>query len=369
MKTGIHSLQEMAVEIERRSKAKKDVVTSSRSINAFTEYDEQEKPTIKVMIGGERGIIAGINDVAHNQIQGHLKIPADYYKRMRSDAPNLLVENINEWLHRSDEKRLVRMLDNNVRAFLSDKYRPLENEDLARAVLPVLMRLKLDVMSCAITDTRLFIKAIDPAVTRKLAELGAKMGDGKSTIIRMASPAITIQNSEVGFSALSILVGIYDTWCSNLSTFSERSARKYHIGQKHDIGDEAYAMLSDDTRRKTDAALWAQIGDVTKAAFDKVQFNQLCDKVEATRTDKIEGDVVKAVTFATKKFGMTEAEGSDVLQHLIEGGDLSRFGLYNAVTRTAEDLDDYDRATDFERMGGKIIELPKSEWKEFAQAA
>lgn len=361
MKTGIHSLKELAAEITRRSKAKKDVVASSGAI-VIAPHDKE----VKAQIGTE---LFGINDVAHRQIQGHLKIPAEYYDRMRKDQPGLLANNINVWLHRSGEKRLVRTLDGNVRAFLSDRYRPLENEDLARAVLPVLTKMKLDVMSCAITDTRLFIKAVDPAVTRELAKVGAKWGDNMHKIVRVASPAITIQNSEVGFSALSVLVGIYDAFCSNLASFSERSARKYHIGGKHDIGDEAYAMLSDDTRRKTDAALWGQIGDVTKAAFNKAHFNELVDKIEATRSDKIEGDIIQVVSFASKKFGMTDAEGSDVLQHLIEGGDLSRFGLYNAVTRTAEDLDDYDRASDFERMGGKIIELPRKEWAEVAQAA
>jgi len=34
-----------------------------------------------------------------------------------------------------------------------------------------------------------------------------------------------------------------------------------------------------------------------------------------------------------------------LLRHLIEGGDLSQYGLINAVTRTAEDAKFYDRAS------------------------
>jgi hypothetical protein len=43
-------------------------------------------------------------------------------------------------------------------------------------------------------------------------------------------------------------------------------------------------------------------------------------------------------------------------------GDLSLFGLINAVTRTASDVESYDRSVELQRIGGKIIELPKSVW-------
>jgi hypothetical protein len=40
----------------------------------------------------------------------------------------------------------------------------------------------------------------------------------------------------------------------------------------------------------------------------------------------------------------------------------------NAVTHFSHDVEDYDRATEFEALGGKLIELPASEWKEMAEA-
>lgn len=45
---------------------------------------------------------------------------------------------------------------------------------------------------------------------------------------------------------------------------------------------------------------------------------------------------------------------------------MNRFGLANAVTRASQDLSDYDRATEFERMGGLIVELPTSQWQQIA---
>jgi hypothetical protein len=40
----------------------------------------------------------------------------------------------------------------------------------------------------------------------------------------------------------------------------------------------------------------------------------------------------------------------------------------NAVTHYSQEIDDYDRATDFEVFGGKLIDLTSKEWKEIAEA-
>ena len=50
-------------------------------------------------------------------------------------------------------------------------------------------------------------------------------------------------------------------------------------------------------------------------------------------------------------------------------GDVYKRQLYNAVTRQSQDVEDYDRATELERIGAQVIELPKSEWRELAMAA
>jgi hypothetical protein len=366
MKTGINSLEDFVTEIRRRQAAKIDVVAPTTAMQVVP-LPKGEAGGIALLIKGREPV--GINPIAHRQLQSHLKIPADYYDRMLQEQPELLAKNINTWLHANRENRLVRQLFGNARAFLSDKYRPLENEDLAQAVAGPLLDLDADVMSCQITESRLYIKAVDKKVTRELAKVGGRFGDGGHKIVRIASPAITISNSEVGQGALSVLGGVYDSFCSNLATFKERSTRKYHVGSKHELaGEDTFALLSDETRRITDEALWRQVGDIVRAAFDRARFDSLCEKIEATAEDKIEGDVVQVVSFASKRLGFTETEGVKVRDELIRSADLTRFGLYNAVTRVSADLDDYDKASDWERIGGQIIDMPKAEWKELAAA-
>ena len=48
---------------------------------------------------------------------------------------------------------------------------------------------------------------------------------------------------------------------------------------------------------------------------------------------------------------------------------VARVGLVNAVTHFSHDVVDYDRATEFEALGGKLIELSSREWQELAEAA
>jgi hypothetical protein len=55
-----------------------------------------------------------------------------------------------------------------------------------------------------------------------------------------------------------------------------------------------------------------------------------------------------------------------VLHHLITGGDLSGYGLVNAVTAYSQEVTDYQRATDFEELGGRLLDLSAQGWKELA---
>ena len=362
MKNG-RTITDLAMEIERRANSKKDLVASTQHLE-LKHTDGHTR-----MWAGDYDF--GVNNIAHGQIAGHTEIPKTYYDRMLEQAPGLLATNVNEWFRKYPAPRMVRTLDGDVRAFMSDKFRTdMENEDLANAILPVIGELGLQISSCDITDRRMYIKAVDPKVVRELAKTGARFGDGGHTIVRVASPAITISNSEVGHGAWSVRGGYYDSFCSNLAFFGERSMKQAHLGGRHTIAEgELYAMLSDRSKRLDSASLYSKLVDVVRGVFDHVKFNALVDRVEGTQADKITGDVVKVVDVTAKKIGLNETEGKSVLRHLIEGGDLSRFGMMNAITRMSADVESYDRASDLEVIGAQIIELPKTEWRALAEAA
>lgn len=365
MKAGL-SLTELAKEIERRAKTKKDFVAPVSKVQIAVRRNE---PVMTMDMGNDAASF-GLNKVAHEQMADFAGIPMPYYRRMLENDPHLLANNVNRWFKdRKDDRRMIRTMDGNVRALLSDKYRTLENEDLAEAILPVLLDRDLLIMSCQVTDQRLYIKAVDKKILKDVPT-GRKMGDGSHVFFDTVSPAITISNSEVGRGSLLIEHGVFTKACTNLATFGA-SMRKFHTGARAEMSDEVFALLTDKTRRITDAALWSQTRDLVNAVFDETKFNAVTDQLAAAAEDKIskKADVVEVIERTGRKLGLAEGERKGILATLIEGGDMTRYGLHAAITRYSQDVEDYDRATELEKAGAKVIELPKADWRQLAEAA
>lgn len=364
MKQG-KTLMQLAAEIERRSDAKADYIAPANKIAAAVERDGGA-PVLTLDLTG-----AGqyrINEHAHSQLATYLDVPLRYYQRMLTDLPDLAASTVNAWLGtRPDDRRMVRTLDGQVRALLSDRYRTLENEDLAEAVLPVLADLNLMVLSCEITDRRMYIKAVDRDIAIDVPT-GKHMGDGGHTFFDTCSPGIVISNSEVGSGALAIESSVFTRACTNLCLMGTQ-IRRQHVGGRMGVEEEVYALLTDETRRTTDAAIWGQVRDVTRAAFDEATFAATCKRLGQAAQDQITDDPVEVIERVGKRHGLLEGERTSVLQHLIRGGDLTRYGLHSAITRTAEDLPDYDRATELERLGGAVIDLDRRDWQQVAMVA
>src|SRR5262249_46554507 len=127
-------------------------------------------------------------------------------------------------------------------------------------------------------------------------------------------------------------------------------------------------LLSDHTKKLTDAALWNQVTDVVRGAFEREKFDAVCQKLAGATEDRIEGDVVQVVERFGRKHAVSDDSRKGILQRLIEGADLTRYGLHAAVTRASQDVADYDQATELERLGGEVIELPRQAWKELLAA-
>ena len=69
------------------------------------------------------------------------------------------------------------------------------------------------------------------------------------------------------------------------------------------------------------------------------------------------------------KYLLQEHEKAGVLRALIKDGDLTGFGLVNAVTGYAQEVDQYDRSTELEAIGGRMLDQAAKEWTELAEAA
>lgn len=349
MKQGL-SLVEMAQQIQDQASMKRDYIADTRQI----EMNEDGSLTIQAETIEE----FTITDHTHSQIAQRIQIPTKYYNRMREEAPQLLARNANHWFQKNPEPRMIRTLQGKARAFLSNRYRRVDNMAIAETVLPVLSEFGdgLQIGSIGLTESRLYIKVVN-----KRMELDVKVGDP-------VQAGVIVSNSEVGLGSIRIEPLIYRLVCSNGMALPDRGMKKYHTGRALDNDEDAYEIFTDETKEAEDKALLLKVRDMVRAATSEALFTKIVQEMRDSTERKIEGHPAKAVEVLGTKFNMNQAEQSSVLTHLIQGGDLSAYGLLNAVTRTSQDLTDYDRATEFEVMGSQVLTLPQSTWKEIALA-
>jgi hypothetical protein len=133
-----------------------------------------------------------------------------------------------------------------------------------------------------------------------------------------------------------------------------------------DAIEDARADFRDATRAADDRAFVLTVTDAVGARFDPARFQARLDQYRAAGGRRLEADPVQVVEATARRLTLTEGEKSSVLQHLLRGGDLSAWGLANAVTRTAEGVPDDDRATELEAAGGRVIELAPADWRAIA---
>ncbi|MBU1082549.1 MAG: DUF932 domain-containing protein [Spirochaetes bacterium] len=347
MKIG-RNLVELAEELNRQVNAKKDYLADTRNLAMSDSGDF-------LHMEHNGGLDLSVTNLCHSQIATRLGIPQKYYDRMRHEDSELLASNVNRWFQRKPERRMVRVLDNRARAFLSQRYRPLDNYDLAEAVLPKIREMECLIKSCELTETRMYLQVVTDRLTTEV-----KVGDA-------VQAGFIISNSEVGQGSLRVEPMIYRLRCLNGMISADNRLRKYHVG-KASSDDGLFNMYKDETRQLDDLTFWHKVRDVVEATLTRDKFEEMVEKLRLSTEERIEGNPIKAVEEVGKRFLLNEDERGGVIRHLIEGADLSRYGVMNALTRMSQDIDDYDRAVEFERFGGEVIELPKSDWKVIASA-
>ncbi len=346
------TLSQMAAELERRKEAKQDFVADTRQLEML------ESGEVRMQAGDDTQLVLPANDIAHNQIATRLDIPTKYYRRMQEAAPQLLADNVNHWFQSKPETRMVRTLDGSMRAFLSNAYQRIENEQIAETVLPVLLEQDgVKIESCAITESRMYIKAVFQRI------------QGEVNVGDVVQSGVVISNSEVGMGAVKIEPLVYRLVCKNGMIINDAKYAARHVGARVSAQENVYELLTDETIMADDHAILLKVRDVTRAAFDQERFDRHLQLMRDATQDKLLGDPAEAIKVLGKKTSLSDGEQGGVLRHLIEGGDISRWGVLNAVTRTAQDVSSYDRATELESLGGKILTLPASEWKVIAEAA
>ena len=136
MKSGV-TLQQMLTEVKRQSESKEDYLIAPNRLR-MESYGKEMFLHLSDDSGTELIEPMTITGIAHRQSGTHLRIPAAYYDRMREERPDLLAYNANTWFKQESSQRMLRTLDGSARAYLSNRYRRIDNIDIAGVTLPIL---------------------------------------------------------------------------------------------------------------------------------------------------------------------------------------------------------------------------------------
>jgi hypothetical protein len=352
MKTGL-SLIDLATRITEQQAAKKDFIADSREL--VMHSTDEGASGVALAVRGQGSF--PMNGLAHDQVGQRTGVPSKYYDRMLNageEGRTLLASNVNHWFRANPEKRMIRTLGGNARAFLSNRYQRIDNEHVAEVALPVLQRIPdVKIVSAEITERRLYIQAVSPRVEGEV-----KRGD-------VIQAGVVISNSEVGCGSVSVASMDYRLICLN-GMISTDKFRAFHVGRKVEDSEELWA---DDTRKADDRAVLLKVRDMVTAAVDAVRFRARIEKAQALAEGRIVGNPVEAVEVLSNRLGLNEGEKGGVLRSLIEAGDLTAWGMLNAVTHQAHSVTSYDRGVELQSMGGHLLNLDRKDWKVVLEAA
>tara|TARA_R110002020_G_scaffold139097_1_gene309796 strand:- start:932 stop:2029 length:1098 start_codon:yes stop_codon:yes gene_type:complete len=312
-----------------------------------------------------------INDHALKQMGSWAHIPVSYINHMRNSGHHqLLVDNFNQWFekpkHVNNFRRLYRGMAGEFsehsgvwRSFHSDKFQRVDHEHILEDILPALQELAdefggIRVVSCEITDNKMYVKVIFPELEAEV------VGD----VVRMG---LSIGNSETGMSNVYILPLLDVLRCLNGMVLPHRGVKRRHIGST--IQSDGQVTYADDTIEANLKAIKLQVRDSMTDVMNSFKDGSLIEEVKKSGESTKVREPAKAIEATAKLFSLTDKETDTAKLSWGKLLDYSKWGMMNCITEVANTHESYDRASELEIIGGKIISMPNHQWDRIALAA
>ena len=350
MKQG-RALPEVLAALQYQNNMKRDYIAPAQALRL------SEDGGSIILDNNDAEEVFGATDLFHRQVGAALNIPAKYYDLMKSRKPELLAENVNSWLSERDQAYMIRSMDYGygrvARAFLSDRYRRIDNLEVASTVLPLFAgQPDMEVVSCEVTENRLHLKIVNHRLEAEVVP-----GD-------LVQVGVVISNSEVGLGAVSVQPLVYRLVCTNGMVCNDFGERRAHVGRQAKALEDSFHLYTDETIQAEDKAFMLKLRDTTLAAIEETRFAMIVGRLRESTDVRITGRIQDVVELTGKAYDLNQPEQDNILNYLISGGDLSLYGLSNAITRASQDVDSYDRATALEGIGWQVATMELAQWKE-----
>jgi len=320
-------LQDLIEELERQKPLKWDKKINSSQLEMVL-FENQPR----FQFNGEESF--SVTKPCHSQIADKLEIPLKYYHKMEDEAPELLTENVNTWLQKTEKDFFIRGLGDSVRAFLSDRYRVIDHLDVLYCSLNELQANEAEIEDCFLSDTEMNIKV----KSQKLKDFIRHKDD-------LIVGGLFFTNSETGHKALRVEPRMFRVKCSNGMIVEEFVTREIHLGNADELYDEMIYL----SLRKSIQELFSRFGEITQSL-------RVATEIKIKSAQKVINNVVE-------NYRLSEVQKENILMAFGAEPEYDKYGIANAITLAAKKEESWEKSIELERVGGNLIALPIEEFK------
>ena len=295
----------------------------------------------------------------------------------------LIDANVNGWLQADpDRKVLVRGFRTDdpdehgiARAFLSNSFGAIDHYDMLLSVLEGCRDAGVDTKGLDVqgdlSERNMRVTIAAPQITalapvllqnyrspfgggiERVRDLAAREGMGYEPGTEpVVEAGLAISNSETGGGAWQIMPRLRIQICRNGLTVTAKAFRAVHLGRRL---EEGIVNWSDDTQHKNLELIKAQTRDAVQTFLNAEYLAATIAEIEQ-KADAPVSDAAGTIERVVRKHQFTEDEAKSILDCFIASGDLTAGGVMQAVTATAQRVEDPDRASDLEDAALEVLD-------------
>jgi hypothetical protein len=361
----------------------------AESGNVYGTWQEAEAAAVQgeKIIPQAGGGSFPMSRTAERQLSTRTGVPLDYLDKLRREGQgDLAALNLSQRLARprtgkdeegageNTDRFLVRLLDNRVRALLSDQYRIIDNIDLFYCAAEKLESVGGDIWQMRQTDDSFSLLAVARGIAGEVRlDRTYDPGDGwqsrwhnEEGDIQYA--AMRLSNSETGGGSVSVAPAVMTRVCANFNVWA-KTLRAVHLGKRR----EENGLVSAETSAAESRVIWMKVRDAITTVFDRERFAAYIETLNAATQRQIVKDVTdpnavrKATEVIAERYEIAPELANSIFAKLMETRDFTQYGVSQAVTYQAHAADRTEGGTEIaetlEIVGGDLAHLSADEWR------
>ncbi len=276
---------------------------------------------------------------------------------------SIMDANFNYWLSEMDRAVLIRsymspMGEGLARAFLSDKFRVIDNLDVLMAVQEGIQQSGRDVKvtSCDLTERKLYVRYSCPSVAvdggpwvREYHNLRTGRNGSQYPLV---FAGFILTNSEIGEGQFTLVPRVEVQVCSNGQTRYIDRYSKIHLGSRVEEGEIRW---SEATERHYLNLIKSQAADAVAHFLTPEYVQTVVDEVNERAGTPIQRPE-KAVAHVVKMFSLPEERREAILASFMSAGAATVGNLVSAFTDVAQTVESGDVAHELELQAEKVLE-------------